>query len=140
MYISSGSTQTGMGTWSNMVNLQRISSISHSRQYKAKVWARVNTITPNACTSITLFITDNTLRTNLSTTITLTGGTTWTEYETTFDIPAFVAANPTANFATTFFGVGISTTYDGSSKTNYSGVLLDDYSLEAISTETDYFR
>ena len=140
MYISSGSTQTGMGTWSNMVNLQRISSISHSRQYKAKVWARVNTITPNACTSITLFITDNTLRTNLSTTITLTGGTTWTEYETTFDIPAFVAANPTANFTTAFFGVGISTTYDGTSKTNYSGVLLDDYSLEAISTPTDYFR
>lgn len=141
MYIGAGSAQTGMGTWYNMVNLQKISSsISHSRQYKASVWARVNTITPNVCNTITLFITDNTLKTNLSTTITLTGGTTWTKYETTFDIPTFVAANPTANFATAFFGVGITTTYDGTSKTNYSGVLLDDYSLEAISTQTDYFR
>jgi len=87
-----------------------------------------------------LFITDNTLKTNVTSTITLTGGTTWTKYETTFDIPAFVAANPTANFATAFFGVGITTTYDGSSKTNYSGVLLDDYSLEALSSSTDYYR
>lgn len=141
MYIGTGSTQTGMGTWSNMVNLQKITTpLSSSRKYKATVWARVNTNSPNVCNSITLFITDNTLRTNLTATITLTGGTTWTKYETTFDIPTFVAANPTANFATAFFGVGIITTYDGLSKTNYSGVLLDDYSLEAISTQTDYFR
>lgn len=140
MKIGAGSSQTGMGDWTNMVNLQRISSVSNSRIYKASVWARVDATSTNACSSITLFITDNTLRTNLTSTITLTGGTTWTKYETTFDIPTFVAANPTANFATAFFGVGITTTYDGTSKTNYSGVLLDDYSLEAVTTPTDYFR
>ncbi len=140
MYIGAGSSQTGMGDWTNMVNLQRISSVSNSRIYKASVWARVDATSPNVCTSITMFITDNTLRTNLTSTISLTGGTTWTKYEATFDIPTFVAANPTANFATAFFGVGITTTYDGASKTNYSGVLLDDYSLEAVTIPTDYFR
>lgn len=129
--ITSGTTQTGLNSWYNCVSLQKVAtSLSNTKKYKASVWARIDDITPNASVNIYLFLTDNTAKVNITKTIALTGGTSWTKYETIFDIPTHLLTNPTANFATAFFGAGMTTTYDGASKTNYSGLLIDDFTLE----------
>jgi len=129
--ITAGTTQTGLNSWYNCVALQKVATpLLNTKKYKASVWARVDDITPNAAVNIYLFLTDNTAKVNITRTIALTGGTNWTKYETTFDIPTHLVTNPTANFATAFFGAGITTTYDGTSKTNYSGLLIDDFTLE----------
>lgn len=129
--ITSGTTQTGLNSWYNCVALQKLAtSLSNNKKYKASVWARLDDTTPNASVNIYLFLTDNTAKVNITKTIALTGGTTWTKYETTFDIPTHITTNPTANFASAFFGAGMATTYDGTSKTNYSGLLIDDFTLE----------
>lgn len=129
--ITPGTTQTGLTSWYNCVALQKIATpLNNNKKYKASVWARLDDTTPNASVNIYLFLTDNTAKINITKTIALTGGTTWTKYETTFDIPTHITTNPTANFATAFFGAGMTTTYDGTSKTNYSGLLIDDFTLE----------
>ncbi len=129
--ITAGSTQTGLTSWYNCVALQKIATpLNNNKKYKASVWARLDDTTPNASVNIFLFVTDNTAKVNITKTIALTGGTTWTKYETTFDLPTHISSNPTANFATAFFGAGMTTTYDGASKTNYSGLLIDDFTLE----------
>ena len=132
--ITAGSTQTGLTSWYNCVALQKIATpLNNNKKYKATVWARLDDTTPNASVNIYLFLTDNTAKINITKTIALTGGTTWTKYETTFDIPTHIATNSTANFATAFFGAGMTTTYDNSVptvKTNYSGLLIDDFTLE----------
>lgn len=128
--INLNTTQTGLNSWYNCIDLQKLTSgLTHTKKYVASVWAKVDATANNQCTQMVLFVTDNTLKTNYTKTITLTGGTTWTEYKTTFDMPTWISNNPTANFSTAFFGVGITTTYDTNSKTLYSGILLDDFSL-----------
>ncbi len=128
--INSNTTQTGLNSWYNCINLQKLTSgLTHTKKYVASVWARVDATANNQCTQMVMFVTDNTLKTNFTKTITLTGGTTWTEYKTTFDMPTWLTNNPTADFSTAFFGVGITTSYDANSKTLYSGILLDDFSL-----------
>lgn len=131
MFIPVGSTQIGMGSWYNLVNTQKITTpLSNSKIYKASVWAKADATVGNVCSSLVLYLSDNVKKANITTVIPLTGGTTWTKYDATFNIPAFVAlaANTTADFSTAFFGCGILTTYTGAT-TNYSGILLDDYSL-----------
>jgi len=137
--ITPGTTQTGLTSWYNCVALQKIAtSLNNNKKYKASVWARLDDTTPNASVNIFLFLTDNTAKVNITKTIALTGGTTWTKYEATFDLPTHITANTTANFATAFFGAGMTTTYDGASKTNYSGLLIDDFTLEEdVTTATN---
>jgi len=131
--INSNTTQTGLNSWYNCVNLQKLTTgLTHTKKYIASVWAKVDATANNQCTQMVLFVTDNTLKLNYTKTITLTGGTTWTQYQTTFDMPTWISTNPTADFSTAFFGLGIATTYDSSVptvKTLYSGILLDDFSL-----------
>jgi hypothetical protein len=138
MFIPAGSTQTYMQYWYGLTNYQKfITPLSNSKKYKATVWAKVDGTEGNVCDKMTLFLTDNTKKAEIKAYIDLTGGTTWTKYVAIFDIPAFVAipANATADFSTAFFGCGIPTTYTDPvppatlATTNYSGILLDDYSL-----------
>lgn len=134
--INANYTSTGMTSWWNSITTQKIvGGLSNTKKYKASVWAKIDESSPNAASNLYLYVTDNTAKVNITKTIALTGGTTWTKYETTFDIPTHISANPTANFATAFFGAGITTTYtDG--KTNYAGVMVDDFSLEEDNTTT----
>lgn len=132
MYHSAGSSQTGMQNWYNIASTQRLTTaLNNSKVYKASVWAKVDATVGNVCDKIVFGLTDNVKRANITFVVTLTGGTAWTKYDVTFDIPGHIAkvGNETADFSLAFFSVGISTTYDASNLTNYSGVLLDDYSL-----------
>ena len=130
LHITNGGTVSNYQYWYGAINLQEIvGGLSNTKKYVASVWAKKDETAGNVIDKITFFVTDNTLKQNITTQVTLTGGTTWTKYDVSFDIPTFVAGHPTANFSTAFFGIGITTTLDGSNLTNYSGVLLDDYSL-----------
>lgn len=127
----------GLTNWYQFIAQQRISGgLNNSKKYVAKFWAKVDNTANNVCDKVMVFVTDNTAKVNITKTITLTGGTTWTEYTTPeFDLPAHIAANPTANFSTAYFGIGNPTTYNGT-VTNYSGVLLDEISLTEVSPAT----
>jgi len=130
LQIINGGTVANYQYWYGAVNLQKIiGGLSNSKKYVASVWAKKDETAGNIIDKITFFVTDNTYKQNITVTANLTGGTTWTKYDVTFDIQAYVAAHPTADFSTAFFGIGIITTLDGSNMTNYSGVLLDDFSI-----------
>lgn len=131
--IVAGSTQTGLGSWNNAVMLQKIATgLSHTKKYVASVWAKADPSANNTCTQFVMYLSESTLKANYTATIPLTGGSTWTKYTATFDLPTWVSARPTADFSSAFFGIGIKTTYDDQSKTNYSGVYLDDFSLQEL--------
>ncbi len=137
--ITAGYTGTGFDLVSNArcVNFQKLTtSLSNTKKYVASVWAKVDATANNQCTDLTFYITDNTAKSIKYTTIPLTGGTTWTKYQTTIDIPAWISTHSTADFSTAYFGVGIVTIYDATPKTLYSGILLDDVSLTEDNSTT----
>ena len=134
--ITPGTSTIGFLNWSNNFIFQKL-SLTNTNKYTVSFWAKVDPTASNVASSVTALITDNTKRTYLSCAIPLTGGTTWTQYSATFDIPAFKAANATADFTTAFVGVGLTSTYNASTfKTNYSGVYLDDFSVTPTTAST----
>ena len=134
--IKNGTPNTGYDTWTNAIALQKL-SFTNTQKYTVSFWAKIDPTASNVASVVTAFIRDNVTGTNLSCAIPLTGGTTWTQYSATFDIPTFKAANVTADFTTAFAGIGLTTTYDASTiKTNYSGVLLDDFSVTTTAAST----
>jgi antitoxin component YwqK of YwqJK toxin-antitoxin module len=127
--ILAGTTFYGFNNWCNSVVQQKV-SLQNTKKYIVSFWAKVDATANNKCTEITVFALNKTMDSHsINNTIVLTGGKTWTKYTTILDVPTFVSLNPTANFSTSYFGVGISTTYNTLYKTNYSGVVLDDFSL-----------
>ncbi|MEI8272385.1 MAG: carbohydrate binding domain-containing protein [Paludibacter sp.] len=134
--IKKGTPITGNDTWTNAIAIQKL-SLTNTQKYTVSFWAKRDSTSANVASVVTAFIRDNVTGTNLSCAIPLTGGTTWTQYSATFDIPTFKAANVTADFTTAFAGIGLTTTYDASTiKTNYSGVLLDDFSVTTTAAST----
>ena len=134
--IGNGTTNVGYDTWTNAIAFQKL-SLTNIQKYTVSFWAKTDPTASNVASNVTVVLTDNTKMTNLSCAIPLTGGSTWTQYSATFDIPAFRAANATADFTTAFVGVGLTTTYNPAIlKTNYSGVLLDDISVSPTAAAT----
>jgi hypothetical protein len=117
--------------------VQQKTTLTNTKKYTVKFWARADATVGNVCDAVNVYLTDNETVVSASTApkifvnIPLTGGADWTEYTAEFDIPAFVAANPTADFTTSYFGVGIRTlrNTNATPSTKYSGVLMDDFDL-----------
>ena len=127
---------SGLELWSNSLVFQKL-SLTNTQKYVISFWAKKDATANNQCSTVTVFLTDNTKKTLLSYAIPLTGGTTWTQYSATFDIPSFKSANATADFTTAYMGFGINTTYDANTlKTNYSGLIVDDFSINTTNTGT----
>lgn len=124
---------SGLQGWWQCVLQQKVAGgLNNSQKYYAKFYAKVDETAGNVCDKVIAFVTDATNKTNISKTINMSGGTTWTEYTTPlFDIPEHIINNPTANFTTAFFGIGNPTTYNDENKTNYSGVIIDNVRLYA---------
>ncbi len=143
IFISANlNTPTNMTLWSNTVATQKLpKALDNSKKYIVSVWAKKDAAAGNVCDSLTLYMTDNTKRTLLSRTIKLEGdGSVWTKYETQFDIPAHVAANPTANFSEAYAGIGIFTKQTNQI-TEYAGLYIDDFSIKAeVETNTSTMR
>jgi predicted RNA-binding protein with TRAM domain len=134
--ITVGTPTNTLDNWNSVIALQKL-SLSNTQKYTVSFWAKIDATASNVASTVTAFIMDNTKRTSLSCAIPLTGGTTWTQYTAIFDIPTFKAANATADFSTAFMGIGLTGTYDAATlKTNYSGVLLDDFSVTPTTATT----
>ena len=134
--IGNGTTNVSLDTWSNAIAFQKL-SLTNIQKYTVSFWAKIDPTASNVASNVTVVLTDNTKMTNLTCAIPLTGGTSWTQYSATFDIPAFRAAYATADFSTAYVGVAVTTTYNSSTlKTNYSGVLFDDISVSPASAAT----
>ena len=127
-----------LNMWNAATVSQKVSTLSNANKYIISFWAKADGTSPNAVTNVTAFICENSSsKAFLSCAIPLTGGTTWTQYSAIFDVPTFKVANSSADFTTAYVGVGLTTTFDPTTfKTNYSGVLLDDFSVSATSTGT----
>jgi hypothetical protein len=128
--IRQGSAQKNLEYWYGTTILQKlVTPLSNAKKYKVSVWAKADEVTNNQCDKITIFFTDDSSKLNFTSVINLTGGTAWTKYEVILDVPSFVKRYKSTDFSTTFFGVGITTNYDEDSKSLYSGVHLDDFTL-----------
>lgn len=137
VYIPSGASST-YNYWYHINATQRLTTpLLNTKIYKASVWAKADATEGNACADIVIALTDGVLHKSYSLIVPLTGGTTWTKYEVTFDLPSHIAksGNETADFSVAIFSVGTRTTLNESNTTNYSGVLLDDFSIE-VDTST----
>ncbi len=127
--ITQNTTAAGLQNWYGCVVEQRV-SLANNKKYSASFWAMTDpSAANNQCDSVTVFVCDTTSKVSYAIPVELTGGTAWTQYTVNFDIPAYVATHPTAVFTTAFFGLGISTNYDGLAKTLNSSVFVDDISL-----------
>ena len=135
--IPSGVTTTGFNTWPKLL-VQQKTSLQNTIKYTVSFWAKVDATTPNVAGNanmVGVFIADNVIKSGslpLSGTVTLT--TSWAQYSVTLDIPAYVTANPTADFSTAYVGIGLQTTYDAQATpaTYYSGILFDDFSVAPV--------
>jgi hypothetical protein len=126
---------TGYERYINAVAAQKLASpLDNTKKYIVTFWAKQDATPNNNCRSITVMITDNTLKQisyPLASTVFLANSADWVKYSVVLDLPKFKSFNATADFATAFLGFGINTTYtsDAPAFTNYSGVLLDDISM-----------
>lgn len=134
---SGGTSPTSLAT-NKTALIQQKTSLLNTLKYTVTFWAKLDGTANNQAArtgAVTVFLMDNvkkTLLTDSAFTIT----TSWAQYSTTFDIPAHVASNPTADFTTAYVGIGLSTTYT-TGVINYSGIFFDDFSLApALGTTT----
>ncbi len=110
---------------------QKVSNeLDKTKKYTVKFWAKVDDTASNVCDKVIVWLRAGNENKTKSISVDLTGGTTWTEYTVTIDLPTFSATHPTATYTTSYFGISCPTTYNAEGKTNYAGVFLDDISLE----------
>ena len=130
--IAGGNPTAGFD-WTKMGAQQRV-PLSNSTVYTFSFWAKVG----NAVTAAYAYLADKTGDTGSATftkAIPLTGGTTWTKYTVTFDIPAERATKPTLDFTTAYIGVGINALYTTATPplTQNNWLYVDDFELLAKS-------
>ncbi len=130
-----GNGAGNMNKWYQTIACQQKvpNALDKTKKQIIKFWARVDTTSNNECDKVIVWIRADNENTTKSISVNLTGGTTWTEYTVTVDLPAFAAAHPTATYTAPYFGVSCPTTYEAG-KTKYAGVFLDDISLEQDNT------
>jgi hypothetical protein len=130
LFIKQGSAQKSLDKWYGTVLMQRLKEpLSNSKKLKASAWIKVDDVRENQAKNVTFFLTDFTLKQNLTQTITLSIDKTWKKYEVTFDVPAYVKRFRTPDFSNAVFGIGINTIYDEDANSLYSGIVIDEVSL-----------
>lgn len=134
---------TAIGTynkWYTLKAFQRIpaSTLNNAKKYIVTFSARIDGTANNGLIEITPFLSVNGVNW-ANKTISLTGGTTWTQYTAIIDLPSFIAAEAllgrTHDFTgTVYFGFSFGTTADGNGNALYAGALIDDITLEVDTT------
>lgn len=126
---------SGYDKYTNMAVTQKLTTgLNNTKKYVVSFWAKPDATASNNCKSVTVMLTDNTLKQMLyplAATVQLSSNE-WTKYSVVLDIPIYKTFNSTVDFTTAFLSFGISTTYttDSPAFTNYSGLLLDDVTME----------
>jgi|GEM_PF-1799138 len=128
--ISGGNNTPGFD-WTKMSTQQRL-PLSNTSTYTFSFWAKVG----NAVTTAYAYMADKNGDTGsaaFTKAIPLTGGTQWTKYTVSFDIPAERAAKPALDFSTAYVGIGINALYTTATPpvTQNNWLYVDDFSLVA---------
>ncbi len=128
-----GNNNTPGFDWTKMSAQQRV-PLSNTSVYTFSFWAKVG----SAVTTAYAYLADKTGDTGSATftkAIPLTGGTAWTKYTVTFDIPAERATKPTLDYTTAYIGVGINALYTTATPpvTQNNWLYVDDFELLAKS-------
>jgi len=132
--IAGGNNTAGFD-WTKMSAQQRV-LLSNSTVYTYSFWAKVG----SKVTTAYAYIADKTGDTGSAAfvkTIPLTGGTTWTKYTVSFDIPAERALKPALDYTTAFVGIGINALYTTAATplTENNWLYVDDFELK-VKTES----
>jgi hypothetical protein len=129
--VAGGSGTTGID-WTKFAVQQRL-SLSNSTVYTFNFWAKVGT----AVTAAYAYIADKSGDTGGASfykIVSLTGGTTWTKYSVTFDIPAIRALNSSLDYSTAYVGIGMNATYTTATPplTANTWLYIDELELYAV--------
>lgn len=128
--IAGGNNTAGFD-WTKMSAQQPI-PLSNTTVYTFSFWAKVG----NAVNTVYAYLADKSGDTGSATftkAIPLTGGTAWTKYTVTFDIPAERAAKPALDYIKAYIGVGINALYTTATPpvTQNNWLYVDDFELLA---------
>ena len=131
---------SGLESWWQCVAQQRLATdLDITKKYiisfDAKVNDETNPTLANVCDQVVAVIRDIAKNIQTTQTISLSGGTTWTEYTATFNLPVWVeGAGAGADGQNLIVGLGIKAEYGlngDDTKTKFSSVLIDNVSLQA---------
>ena len=135
--ITAGSLQSGLTDWHNCTVQQQLPNVLlNTASYTFSFWARVDDTANNQCNQLVAYLFDATNNVYLSVEIPLTGGTTGTFYTAKFDLPVFLQNHTSAYMK--YVGLGLTATYNTSSATFYSGVIIDNLTLTQDSKDNLY--
>jgi len=128
--IAGGNPTQGFD-WTKMSAQQRV-KLSNSTIYTFSFWAKSG----NAVNMVYAYLADKSGDTGSPTftkSIPLTGGTSWTKYSVTFDVPSEKILKPTLDFSTAYIGVGMNALYtsDTPPLTQNNWLYVDDFGLYA---------
>jgi hypothetical protein len=128
--IAGGNPTTGFD-WTKLGAQQRV-KLSNSTVYTFSFWAKVG----NAVTNAYAYLADkngDTGSASFTKSIPLTGGTAWTKYTVSFDVPAERMVKSTLDFSTAYIGVGINALYTTANPplTQNNWLYVDDFELYA---------
>lgn len=128
--IAGGNNTPGFD-WTKLGAQQRV-KLSNSTVYTFSFWAKVG----NAVTTAYAYLADrngDTGSASFTKAVPLTGGTSWTKYTVSFDIPAERAIKSTLDFSTAYIGVGINALYTTANPplTQNNWLYVDDFELFA---------
>ncbi len=133
-------TTTDFTNWYQNVAQQRVANgVDLEKKYvltfDAKVDDETSPTLENVCNKVVAVIRDITNGKQITQTISLAQGTTWSPYTATFNLPAWVSgAGAGASGSNVIFGLGISTEYGfggDNTKTKYASILIDNVKLIA---------
>lgn len=119
--------------WTKM-SAQQCVKLSNSTVYTFSFWAKVG----SAVNTVYAYLADKTGDTGSAVfvkAIPLTGGTIWTKYTVSFDIPSERAAKPALDYTTAYVGVGFNALYTTATPpvTQNNWLYVDDFELLASS-------
>jgi len=126
-----GNNNTPGFDWTKLSAQQRV-RLSNSTVYTFSFWAK----TGNAVNTVYAYLADKNGDTGSATftkAIPLTGGTSWTKYSVSFDVPSERTHKPSLDYSTAYIGVGMNALYtsDTPPLTQNNWLYVDDFGLYA---------
>ncbi len=135
-YCANLQVQAGVASaaWYNATTQQKIvGGLNNTKRYIASVYAKKDPTAGNVLPELWFFVANGGNNNNYTIQATwVDGGANWAKYSVTFDLPTWLAGSQGAggDFASAWTGIGVKKV----TSTDYSGILLDDFSFEVDTT------
>lgn len=135
-YCANLQVQSGVASaaWYNATTQQKIvGGLNNTKRYIASVYAKKDPTAGNVLPELWFFVANGGNNNNYTIQATwVDGGANWAKYSVTFDLPYWLGttAGTGGDFASAWTGIGVKK----ATSTDYSGILLDDFSFEVDTT------